>query len=149
MHNESQASELVYSAGEIQQAPHSRALGNWFNSFSAVMKHHWGAEVPALTCMCSFHVVKTNFFLIPPSILRCRYRVTTSTSNDSANDSGRRSSVYPSSYSSLQNLPAVQRYSTPCCSHLCFYVCYFVFKQPLSGIWRAFATLILSVKGRA
>lgn len=56
--NELQASELVCSAREIQQASHTRVLGNWFNSFSAVMKHHWGPEVPALTCMCSFHVVK-------------------------------------------------------------------------------------------
>lgn len=58
--NELQASELVCSAREIQQAPHTRVLGNWFNSFSAVMKHHWGPEVPALTCMCSFHVVKNE-----------------------------------------------------------------------------------------
>lgn len=58
--NELQASELVCSAREIQQAPHTQGLGNWFNSFSAVMKHHRGAEVPALTCMRSFHVVKNE-----------------------------------------------------------------------------------------
>lgn len=53
-----------------------------------------------------------------------------------------------SSQGYAQSLPAVPCVLTRCCSHLSFYVCYFIFKQPFSSIWRAFAPLILSLNAR-
>lgn len=146
--NELQTSKLICSAGEIPQTPHTRVLGNWFNSLSARNETPPWSRGPRSHLHVRLRVTETNFPLLPPKGLEEFFRVTIKIFNGRVNDGFRRSSVQPSSHDYVQNLPAVPCVLTPCCSHLSFYVCYFIFKQPFSSIWRAFATLILSLDAR-
>lgn len=56
--NELQASELVGSAGEIQETPHTRALGNWFNGLGARNETPPGSRGPSSRLRVQFSCYK-------------------------------------------------------------------------------------------
>lgn len=147
--NESQASELAPSAGEIRETPHTPALGNWFNSLSARNETPPGSRGPSSHHPVRFSSYKKLASLWFHQVFQgVALRVTTTIFNDSVNDSRRRSSLQTSSQGSVRSLPAVQRFLTLRCSHLQFFMFVILFLSGRLAVSGGHLLLSLNVRER-